>query len=100
VSNARRYAGLLRLAHDARLDDGRLEIYLFPTGSTVELAVAFARGFLGRLPGGAVKLRHGRRVTVESDEATPVPWQIDGDAGGVTPVEIELAPYQHRLVVP
>jgi len=98
VSNFGRYAGLLRLSPEARIDDGRLEVYLFPTGRWTELLAAFARGLVGHLPAGAVRLAIARRVTVSS--ADPVPYQVDGDTGGETPVEIEVAPNQYRLVVP
>lgn len=98
VSNLSRYAGLLALAPDARLDDGRFEVYLFPTGRWPELWAALARGVFSSLPAGPVVMRRGRHVLVESDE--PVAYQVDGDTGGVTPVEIALSPNQYRLVVP
>ena len=98
ASNTVSYAGLLNLAGDARMDDGEFEVYLFPTGRLTELATAFVRGVLGRLPGGSVEMRRARRVVVRSDP--PVPYQVDGDLGGQTPVEIEMGPNRYRLVVP
>jgi YegS/Rv2252/BmrU family lipid kinase len=98
VSNLRRYAGFLNLAADARIDDGVFELYLFPTGKLREMVGALARGVLSRLPGGAVTMRRARRVRIEAQD--PVPYQIDGEEGGETPVEIDLAPNQYRLVVP
>jgi YegS/Rv2252/BmrU family lipid kinase len=96
VSNAPRYAGRLKLAADARLDDGWLEVYLFPTGRPFELALALGRGLMTSLPGGAVTMRRAKRIRIESAE--PVPCQIDGDAGGTTPVEIELCPPRFRIL--
>ena len=81
-----------------RIDDGQFEVYLFPTAKLPELCAAFFRGVFRRLPGGAVTMRQARAVRVESDE--PVPYQVDGDPGGVTPVELEVAPNQYRLIVP
>lgn len=98
VSNLANYAGLLHLAGDARIDDGRFEAYLFPTGRWRELLGALARGVLARLPSGRVSLRRGRRFEVESE--VPVPYQVDGDTGGETPVEIRVSSNQYRLVVP
>ena len=98
VSNTAHYGGLLRLERSSRLDDGRLEVYLFPTGSIPELAASVLRGVLRGLPGGAVEMRRARRVRIDSEE--PVPYQIDGDFGGETPLEVELAPNQYRLLVP
>ena len=98
VSNLESYAGILHLAEDSRIDDGRLEVYLFPTGRLRELLGFAARGLVRRLPAGPVVLRHARRVVVTSDE--PVPFQADGDLGGTTPVEIEVDKNQYRLVIP
>ncbi len=98
VSNLGSYAGLLHLGDGARLDDGRFEVFLFPTASRRELAAFFVRGLFRRLPGGAVEMRHARRIRVTSDE--PVPYHADGDPGGTTPVEIDVAPNQYRLVIP
>lgn len=98
VSNVASYAGLLHLAEDARIDDGSFEAYLFPTGRWSELLGALARGFLARLPSGKVRMHRVRQVEVESE--VPVPYQVDGDVGGETPVEIRVSPNQYRLVVP
>lgn len=98
IANTHRYADLLRLAPDARLDDGAWEVYLFARGTPLELLRAGLRGLLAHLPGGAVTLRRARRVRIEAEE--PVPCQIDGDAGGTTPLELELLARRHRIVVP
>jgi diacylglycerol kinase (ATP) len=98
VCNTRGYGGLLHLDPESRLDDGRFEVYLFPTGRLTELVSALARGVLKSLPGGPVRMQRARRVRVDSPE--PIPYQVDGDAGGVTPVELEIRPNQYHLVVP
>ncbi len=98
VCNTPRYAGVLNLAPDARIDDGALEVYLFPTARIPELLAAGLRGLVSHLPGGAVALRRARSVRIEAAE--PVPYQVDGDLGGTTPVAIELLPERYRLVVP
>ena len=98
VSNTINYGGLLHLAEDTRIDDGLFEVYLFPTGRLPELVGAFVRGFVRRLPGGAVEMRRARRIRVDSKE--PVPYQVDGDLGGETPVEIRVSPTQYRILVP
>lgn len=98
ISNTSSYANILHLAPDARIDDGNFETYLFPTGGRWEFCRAVVRGVLRHLPGGPVQMRRGRSVKVESDEA--VPYQVDGDPGGETPVEAVMADDQYRLVVP
>jgi diacylglycerol kinase family enzyme len=98
IANTRGYGGVLRLDANARIDDGLFEVYLFPTGRVGELVRAFVRGALHRLPGGPVKLSRGRRIAVRSSE--PVPYQVDGDSGGLTPLELVVSPTRYRLIVP
>jgi diacylglycerol kinase (ATP) len=98
VANTPSYADMLRIAPDARLDDGLWEVYLFPTGRLPEIARACFRGLVGHLPGGAVTMCRARSVRI--DAAEPVPYQVDGDLGGETPVEIELLAERFRIVVP
>jgi len=98
IANTPKYADVLRFARGTRLDDGQWEVYLFPTGRTSELLGAALRGLVLHLPGGPIFLRHARSVRVASSE--PVPYQIDGDLGGETPLEFELLPERFRIVVP
>jgi YegS/Rv2252/BmrU family lipid kinase len=98
IANTPKYADVLRFARGTRLDDGQWEVYLFPTGRSSELLGAALRGLVLRLPGGPITMRRARSVRVESSE--PVPYQVDGDLGGTTPVEFELLPESFRLVVP
>ena len=98
VSNTINYGGLLNLDADTRLDDGLFEVYLFSARSRWELATYALRGFLGRLPGGLGVMKRARQVRVTSDE--PVPYQVDGDYRGETPVDIQVADLQYRLLVP
>jgi len=99
VGNLRHYAGFVKLDRGARFDDGRLEVYLFPQGSRLELVRCLLRGVVSQLSGGVVRLeRASRSVRIDADE--PVPCQVDGDAAGTTPVELVLAPNQYRVVVP
>ena len=98
VGNARHYAGFLRLDADASMSDGLFEVYLFPTGKFFELTRAFFRGVFKHLPGGGVTVRRAKEILVRANE--PTPYQVDGDLGGDTPIEIRVAPNQYRLVVP
>ena len=98
VGNCPRYAAILRFDRAARMDDGLLDVYLFPTGRLSELARSFVRGSLWRFVESRVEVRRGRRVRIASAEE--VPYQVDGELGGVIPVEIELAPERYRLMVP
>jgi YegS/Rv2252/BmrU family lipid kinase len=97
-ANTPKYAGVLRVARDTRLDDGLWEVYLFPTGRLGELLHAAVRGLVASLPGGPIRMERARSVRIEAAE--PVPYQVDGDLGGVTPVEVALLPERFRLLVP
>lgn len=98
ISNSVRYAGIFRLSAERRLDDGRFEVYLFGGRGRAALLGGALRGLLGRLPGGACTLRRARRVRVSAD--VPVAVQVDGDPGGTTPVEFEVAERRYRVLVP
>jgi len=98
VSNIVHLAGLRVLAPDRRLDDGLFEVYLFAKGSRAALAGYALRALLAGLPGGSCTRLRARRVRITSD--APVPCEVDGDAFGETPVELEVHPVQSRLVVP
>jgi diacylglycerol kinase family enzyme len=98
VSNLVGYGGILRLSPERVLDDGLYEVFLFARGTRRALLGYGLRGLLGRLPGRSCKMVRARRVRVESDR--PVPYEVDGDFGGETPVELEVAQGRHRLIVP
>ena len=98
VSNTTGYGAVLHLSPDARMDDGELEVYLFPKGTKRELLGAFVRGVVGHLPAGAVRMERARSIRIRSREE--VPYQVDGDLGGVTPVEVALAPNRYTVLVP
>ena len=98
IANTPRYADVLRFARGTRLDDRQWEVYLFPTGRTSELLGAALRGLVLHLPGGPISMLHARHVRVAASE--PVPYQVDGDLSGETPLEFELLPEPFRVVVP
>ena len=41
-----------------------------------------------------------RAAAVKIESAEPVHYQVDGDFGGQTPVEIHVTPDQYELLVP
>lgn len=98
VSNVRGYGGVLKLNTGSKLDDGLFEVVLFPRAGTLSLLGYALRALMGRLPGGSCKMVRASRVQIEADRPTPV--QIDGDFAGHTPVEFEVRPQCHRLLIP
>lgn len=99
ISNAQLYGGLLRIAPDARLDDGLLDVVIFDgagPGYTLRHLMHVLGGRHLRDP--SVKFRRARRVMV--DCAVPWPVQVDGDPFGATPMTFQVAPRALRVLVP
>ena len=88
IGNIRTYGGGLTPAPKAKLDDGLLDVCLFPTTSLVGTAkqmMAASSGHHLELPG--VEYFQAKKITIETDPAERV--QLDGDATEIqTPVEI------------
>ncbi len=99
IVNVPRYALGLRFVPEAQADDGQLDLCTFSGGS-------FFHGlwYLGnllldkhrRLPDCTV--RPVRRLRIESDR--PVPYELDGDASGFLPLDVEIEPNRLTLIVP
>jgi diacylglycerol kinase (ATP) len=98
ASNVNHYARFMRLDPSGRLDDGQFEVFLFRGTSPVGLMRHALRGMIGRLAGRSCESRAARNLRVTSEE--PVPYQVDGDYAGETPVELTLSGLQFRILVP
>lgn len=99
VFNVPRYALRLKFLPDAVVDDGRLDLGTFRDGR-------FWKGLVYFL--GVVTQTHTRwddwhceracRIEITSDDT--VPYQIDGDPGGVLPLTIEVLPGRLTVIGP
>jgi diacylglycerol kinase (ATP) len=97
VVNLPQYAGGLRIAPQAIGSDGLLDVCTFRQGSLwhgLRYLVGVALGRHRRWS----DYRHAqvREVRIECDE--PIPYQCDGDPGGMLPVTIRVLPGRLRLV--
>lgn len=99
VANASLYAGDLKIAEKARIDDGLLDICIFRERSPW--------AFLGQLyhvvTGGQRRDPHfvtRKARTVLVTTRRPAPVQLDGDYFGETPVDIEVLPAAVRILRP
>jgi diacylglycerol kinase family enzyme len=93
------YGGGLRIAPEADGADGLLDVCTFRRGGLwrgLKFAAAVLLARQKRLTDFAV--RRIRRLRIVSD--VEVPYQLDGDPGGLLPVEIESLPERLTLVVP
>ncbi len=99
VSNAQLYARRVRVAAEAYLDDGLLDVCIFKgsnLASTIHHAIkVFARRHL-RDP----QVEYYRCKKVSISTATPLPVQVDGDPVGTTPMEFEIVPQALNIIVP
>src|SRR5579872_6180322 len=99
VANARFYGGGMRIAPDARLDDGLFDVCLLAEAGVLEFLTPFPRVFRGtHTAHPKVAMLRARQVGIESDR--PLPLLIDGEVIGTTPAEFSLEPYAVRFLFP
>lgn len=99
VSNAQLYAGTVRLAPDARLDDGWLDAYIFEGQGVVTLLRHIVSVLTRRYRRDPERETYAvRRMTVDTEE--PLPVHVDGEPIGTTPVSLEVVRRTLKILVP
>lgn len=99
VMNLPRYAAGLQIVPDAVDNDGLLDVCTFKEGSLWSGLTYLAGVLTGQHQSFSdCVTRRARRMRIESDE--PVPYQLDGDPGGFTPLDIEVVPGRLTLLAP
>ncbi|MFH1084284.1 MAG: diacylglycerol kinase family protein [Chloroflexota bacterium] len=99
ISNAQLYGPTWRLAPRARLDDGLLDVYIFRGASTLDVLRYTALLFAGQhMRDPKLEVLQGRRLEIRGSR--PLPFHLDGDPAGYTPVRIEVAPKALRVMLP
>jgi len=97
--NVPKYAYGIPFAPQATADDGQLDLCLFEQGSTFQMARYLGQVIAGRHQKlSDVTCLKASRVRVEADEF--VPWQMDGDPAGLTPVTLEVLPAALEIFAP
>ena len=99
ISNSQLYGNMVRVATDARLDDGLLDINVFSGtgfGSSMRAALGVITGLHVRDPRHSFYL--GRTIRIETDK--PMPLHVDGEPFGTTPMECEIAPRALSIIIP
>jgi diacylglycerol kinase family enzyme len=97
VFNLPRYALGLPVAPEALVDDGRLNWVVFERPGLRNLlsylwSVARRRHLLRS------DVRHGSAARLRITSQEPLPVQVDGEAAGRTPVEVEVVPAALRVI--
>jgi len=96
ILNTPSYGGGLRLAPEARLDDGRLDLVLLENLSTLEIAGILPRLALsGEIRTARIQRHRVTRVRIETER--PCAFHADGEIVGMTPVEIAVVPQVMRV---
>ncbi len=99
IGNLPRYALGLKFFHEARGDDGWLDVCLFKRPGRFRVIADFLAVWFGRhWSQPHVEVRRARRVVVNSSQSMPV--QLDGDAGGFAPAEFDLEPGAMEVFTP
>ena len=99
VLNAPALGGGLRLAPDARLDDGMLEVVMIEMLRKTEVLALIPRLLItGELRSGRTERMRCRKITLTAEQETS--FQGDGELLGKTPVEIEVMPKALRVLAP
>jgi diacylglycerol kinase (ATP) len=99
VGNVREYGTGFPILPDARSDDGLLDVCVLPCKNPqelIEIALRTAAGEHLQMRG--VVFARGKKIRIHADVDVPV--QLDGDAAGHTPLDIELLPYRLPFIVP
>lgn len=99
IFNLPQYCGNLQLAPAAIGDDGLLDWLLFERPGSFRLAGYALWVLLGRHRD-RPDVQHGRARRVRLSCHDPVPLEIDGEAAGFTPAEIQVLPSALRVIVP
>jgi diacylglycerol kinase family enzyme len=102
VANARFFGGGMKIAPEAKLDDGLLDIVAVGDLDTLRILTNVYRLYLGTHLGmREVRHAHARRIEVSADKADDsVLIEIDGELAGTLPATFEILPRALRVRCP
>ncbi len=98
ISNTRLYGGVVQFSKGANARDGLLDLVALTPHTRRDGAVLAIRLALGRLHGHAHVLES--RVSELDVETAGIPYQLDGDPVGVSPIHFTIEPHALRVSVP
>ncbi len=99
AGNAASYAWAIRFTDRARLDDGQLDLCLFPFANKMKSIQQVMQLLIGQhVESGAAHYFKTTGVKIES--APPIPVQLDGDEWGTTPLELRVCPGVLQVLAP
>lgn len=98
VANGRYFGGAMKIAPDARIDDGKLDVVILSDISTAKFVRYSGRLYQGRhigLP--EVRVIRGRSITATPLGRAPVLIDLDGEQPGKLPVRYDVMPQQIKV---
>jgi len=99
AGNAASYAWAIRFTDLARLDDGKLDLCLFPFENKLFSLQQVVRLLMGQhIERGSASYFQTTGVQIEA--TPPVPVQLDGDEWGTTPLELRMFPAALDVLAP
>jgi diacylglycerol kinase family enzyme len=99
VANGRYHGGGMRLAPDARQDDGLFEVVTIGDVTKLDFLTTAPKLYSGRYLAHP-KVEPLRSATVAIESAEPLPLEVDGEPIGTTPARFEIVPRALRVRVP
>lgn len=100
LGNAHSYGGPIELTPAASPQDGVLDVMCLAQPEPLQMAEMVSYGFLRATPRCPHVLYCRARQAVLSSARAEVPYQLDGEAAGFLPVEVELLRAAARMLVP
>ena len=99
AGNTRSYGGMVQITNRAMIDDGVLDVVLMRRG---ESAPRHRRWHARAVAAPRSDHRTSRTAAIARvDIRTPgIPYQLDGETCGETPLRIEVAPLALNVIVP
>jgi YegS/Rv2252/BmrU family lipid kinase len=99
VANGNWHGGGMKLAPDARQDDGAFDVVLIGDVTKLDFLTTAPKLYSGRyLSHPKVEPLRSSSVAISADE--PLPLEVDGEPIGTTPARFEVVPAALRLRVP
>jgi diacylglycerol kinase (ATP) len=99
VANGPYIGGGMKIAPEAKPDDGAFDVLLIGDISKRDLVMTMPKIFRGtHLPHPRAELLRGAHVSVDAPE--PLPIELDGEQPGTTPARFEVVPQALRVRVP
>jgi YegS/Rv2252/BmrU family lipid kinase len=99
VANGRWHGGGMKLAPEARADDGLFDVVLIGDVTKLDFLTTSPKLYSGRHIGHP-RIDVLRSATLEVDAGVALPVELDGEVAGVTPVRFEVVPAALQLRSP